>query len=281
MIWRFIPYKKLNAFENMAIDEAIFRENQLIDAAPTLRFYSWSPPSISLGYFQETSKEVDVEACRRYHIDIVRRPTGGKAVLHEHDLTYAVVAKEHNPLFPPDILGTYRVISGCIADALSELGIKAEMAGDGRASQDELLKASCFSSPSRYELLVKKRKICGSAQVRSRGVFLQHGSILLDFNPVKTCSVLLSRHGDRERHVKQLRESVTSIYEHIGSTVNVAMICHSLKKNFEKKLGIELVQEEMTPEEEVLKTQLMHDKYSNDKWNLEGKGVTNGFKYSN
>jgi lipoate-protein ligase A len=281
MIWRFIPYKKLNAFENMAIDEAIFRENQLIDAAPTLRFYSWSPPSISLGYFQETSKEVDVEECRRYHIDIVRRPTGGKAVLHEQDLTYAVVAKENNPLFPPNILGTYRVISGCIADALSELGIKAEMADDGRASQDELLKASCFSSPSRYELLVKKRKICGSAQVRSRGVFLQHGSILLDFDPVKTCSVLLSHHSDRERHVRQLRESVTSIYEHAGPTVNVTMICHSLKKNFEKKLGIELVQEELTPEEEVLKTQLMNDKYSNDKWNLEGKGVKNGFKYSN
>ena len=281
MIWRFIPYKEMNASENMATDEAIFRENQLRDAIPTLRFYSWSPPSISLGYFQETSKEVDVEECRRHHIDIVRRPTGGKAVLHEHDLTYAVIAKENNPLFPPDILGTYRVISGCIADALSELGIEAEMAGDGRASQDELLKASCFSSPSRYELLVKKRKICGSAQVRSRGVFLQHGSILLDFDPVKTCAVLLSRHGDRERHVKQLRESVTSIYEHTDPTVSVSTICRSLKKNFEKKLGIELVHEEMTPKEEVLKTQLMHDRYSNDKWNLEGAGIINGHKYSN
>jgi lipoate-protein ligase A len=281
MIWRFIPYKKLNAFENMAIDEAIFRENQLIDAAPTLRFYSWSPPSISLGYFQEASKEVDVEECRRYHIDIVRRPTGGKAVLHEHDLTYAVVAKENNPLFPPDILGTYRVISGCIADALLELGIKTEMADDGRISQDELLKASCFSSPSRYELLVNKRKICGSAQVRSRGVFLQHGSILLDFDPVKTCAVLLSRTGDRERHAKQLRESVTSIYEHTGSIVNVALICGALKKNFEKKLGIALVQEEMTPGEEILKTRLMHNKYMNDKWNLKGKGATNGYKYFN
>ena len=278
MLWRFIPFKRLNAFENMAIDEAIFREYQLRDAAPTIRFYSWSPPSISLGYFQETSKEIDVEECRRYHIDIVRRPTGGKAVLHEHDLTYAVVAKENNPLFPPDILGTYRVISECIADALSEFGIEAEMAGDGRASQDELLMASCFSSPSRYELLVKKRKICGSAQVRSRGVFLQHGSILLDFDPIKTCAVLLPSHGDRERHVKQLRESVTSIYEHISPSVSVGMICHALKKNFEKRLGIELVQEEMSPEEEVLKTRLMRDKYLNDKWNLEGKGAINGYK---
>ena len=114
----------------MAMDEAIFRVNQRKDSLPTLRIYRWCPPSISLGYFQKIRDEVDVAACNRYHIDIVRRPTGGKAVLHENDLTYAVIAKEHNPLFTPDILGTYRIISGCIADALSELGIYAEMSVD-------------------------------------------------------------------------------------------------------------------------------------------------------
>jgi lipoate-protein ligase A len=277
MIWRFIPFKQLNAFENMAIDEAIFRGNQRSDSPPTLRFYSWSPPSISLGYFQKTSEEVNVEACRSYSVDIVRRPTGGKAVLHEHDVTYAVVAKENNPLFPADILGTYKVISGCIADALSELGIETEMASDGRASHDELLKAACFSSPSRYELLVTKRKICGSAQVRSRGVFLQHGSILLDFNPLKTCAVLLSHSGDREWQIKQLQEAVTSIYEYTGPTVNVTTICHVLKKSFEKKLGVELVEGGLTPEEEVLKTRLLSDKYMTDRWNMEGKGTNYGY----
>ena len=276
MIWRFIPFKQLSAFENMAMDEAIFRENQHRDSPPTLRIYSWSPPSISLGYFQETRNEVNIPACSRYHIDIVRRPTGGKAVLHEHDLTYAVIAKEHNPLFTPDILGTYRIISGCIAEALSELGITTEMSVDGRTWGEESLKAACFSSPSHYELLVNKRKICGSAQVRSRGVFLQHGSILLDFDPVKTCTLLLPQHGNREKQIEKLRESVTSIYEHIGSEFSTAKICHILQRSFEKKLGIELVEGGLTAAEGILMARLIKDKYTNDKWNIEGKGALHG-----
>ena len=278
MIWRLISFKRLNAFENMAIDEAIFRENQRTDTPPTLRFYSWSPPSVSLGYFQATWKEVNVEACRRYSVDIVRRPTGGKAVLHENDLTYAVIASERNPLFPPDILGTYKVISGCIARGLSELGIETEMEGNGRSYQDDSLKAACFSSPSRYELLAKKKKICGSAQLRSKGIFLQHGSILVDFDPVKTCALLLPQEGDRSRQTKKLRESVTSIYEQIGAPVPVEHICHIMKKGFEKKLDIELVEGCLTPEEESLKLRLMNDKYMNDKWNIEGKVASDGRK---
>ena len=257
----------------MAMDEAIFRVHQRKDSPPTLRLYSWSPPSISLGYFQKTRNEVDVFACSRYHIDIVRRPTGGKAVLHENDLTYAVIAREHNPLFTPDILGTYRILSGCIADALSALGIHAEMSADARTSGSDSLKAACFSSPSHYELLVNRRKICGSAQVRSRGVFLQHGSILLDFDPVKTCALLTPRDGDRERHIGKLRESVTSVYEHIGVDIGVTAICRVLQRSFEKKLGIELVEGGLTAEEETLMTRLIKDKYSNNKWNMEGKGT--------
>ncbi|MGC9976944.1 MAG: biotin/lipoate A/B protein ligase family protein [Syntrophales bacterium] len=255
----------------MAIDEAIFRENQRTYAPPTLRFYSWFPPSVSLGYFQSTCKEVNVEACRRYSVDIVRRPTGGKAVLHENDLTYAVIASERNPLFPPDILGTYKVISGCVAGGLSELGIVAEMKGEERSNPDDFLKAACFSSPSRYELLVKRKKICGSAQLRSKGVFLQHGSILVDFDPVKTCAVLLPQDGDQTQLAKKLHGSVTSVHEQVGASVSIENICHVVKKGFEKKLDIKLVEGCLTLEEESLKLRLMNDKYMNDKWNMEGK----------
>jgi lipoate-protein ligase A len=280
MIWRFISFKRLNAFENMAIDEAIFREYQRTDTPPTLRFYSWSPPSVSLGYFQATGKEVNVEACRRFSVDIVRRPTGGKAVLHEDDLTYAVIANERTPLFPPDILGTYKVISSCIALGLSELGIEAEMEGDGRSCRDDSLKAACFSTPSRYELLVKKKKICGSAQLRSKGVFLQHGSIMMDFDPLKTCALLLPQQDDQTWHAKNLRGSVTSIHEQVGVSVSVEDICHVIKKSFEKKLDIAFVEGCLTPAEESLKSRLMNDKYISDKWNLEGKAASDGSKNS-
>ncbi len=277
MVWRVIPFTNSSASENMAMDEAIFRVNQREDSLPTLRIYRWCPPSISLGYFQKIRDEVDVAACNRYHVDIVRRPTGGKAVLHENDLTYAVIAKEHNPLFTPDILGTYRIISGCIADSLSELGIYAEMSVDSRTSGDDSLKAVCFSSPSHFELLVNKRKICGSAQVRSRGVFLQHGSILLDFDPVKTCALLAPRKGDRERQIEKLRESVTSVYEQTGGEISVEKICHVLQRGFEKKLGIELVEGSLTGEEEALMTRLIKDKYTNNTWNMEGRGASHGY----
>jgi lipoate-protein ligase A len=270
MQWRFFPFRQRDAFENMAIDEAMFRVNQYKDLPPTLRLYGWAFPTVSLGYFQDIKREVDVEACRRYHIDIVRRPTGGKAVLHEGDLTYAVVASEGNPPFPSDILGTYRVISQCIAGGLALLGIKAEMADNSRLMDGDSLKASCFSSPSRYELLVQNRKICGSAQVRSRGVFLQHGSILMEFNPYKTCEVMLPHLADCQGQVERLKQSVTSVFEHADRPVDVSDVCRVLIAGFEKLLGIKLVQGTLSPEEEEVKAQLMKHKYMNVKWNMEG-----------
>jgi lipoate-protein ligase A len=268
--WRFFPFEQLDAFENMAIDEAIFRFNQFNEVPPTLRFYGWKSPAVSLGYFQDVEEEVDVETCRRMNIPIVRRPTGGKAVLHEGDVTYAVVARDSNPLFTVDILGTYRVISRCIANGLALLGIEASMADNSRAPDGDFLKASCFSSPSRYELLVENRKICGSAQVRSHGVFLQHGSILMDFNPVKTCDVMLPRSGDYERQAFRMKQSVTSVIEHTDSGMDISTVCRMLKAGFEKTLGIELVRGILCREEEEFRTLLMTHKYMNESWNMKG-----------
>jgi len=270
MQWRFLPFCRLAAFENMAIDEAVFRVNRRKDLPPTLRFYGWASPTVSLGYFQNVEMEVDVEACSRHHVQIVRRPTGGKAVLHNADLTYSVVAREENPLFPADILGTYRVISHCLANGMALLGIKAEMAENSRVPQGDALNASCFSTPSRYELLVENRKICGSAQVRSRGVFLQHGSILMDFDPVKTCDVMLPRSDDYEGQVERLKRAVTSIHEHIDSSIDAEALSCVLKTAFEKTLSIQLVQGILSPEEEEFKMHLMTHKYMNARWNMEG-----------
>jgi lipoate-protein ligase A len=254
----------------MAIDEAMFRVAQGRKMPPTLRLYGWERPAVSLGYFQDIKKEVDIEACRHRQIPIVRRPTGGKAVLHEGDMTYAVVAGERNSLFPTDILGTYRIISGCIAQGLASLGIEADMAADSRVLEGDSLKASCFSSPSRYELLVRNRKICGSAQVRSRGVFLQHGSILMDFDPFKTCEVLLPHSKDGEGQAALLKQSVTSILEQAGSSVDIQAVCRMVTAGFEKTLGIELAEGVLSPEERALKARLLTCKYMNAGWNMEG-----------
>ena len=265
--WRMLPRRVLRAAENMAIDEAVFRLNRREGLPPTLRFFGWDPPAVSLGYFQNTSREIDVEACRQAGIDIVRRPTGGKAVLHEHELTYSLSAAVDRPLFTGDILGTYRVISDCIAEALRRLGLAPEMASDGRSAAGTPLEAYCFAAPSRYELLVGGRKICGSAQVRTGGSFLQHGSLLIDIDPARAAAVMrVSAEG--------VAASTTTLREQLGRAIGADELARVLRGAFEDTLGIILVDEGLTEAEEELKQQLMAKKYSTDRWNLEGKQDT-------
>jgi len=254
----------------MAIDEAVFRVSIRNRALPTLRFYGWKRPALSIGYFQNFAKEVDGAACRRLGIDTIRRPTGGKAVLHERELTYAVIAGTDPSLFPPDILETFRVISGCIARGLREVGIRAEMKGGGRAAPEESLRSSCFSTPSRYELLAGGRKICGAAQTRSHGFFLQHGALLMAFDPVRTCAVVLP-HRYRERQAGRLREAVTSVEEQAGRLLDEETLCRALRKGFEQVLGIRFEEGVLTPEEEELKRELMMKKYGRESWTKEGE----------
>ena len=130
--WRLLPFQSGDAAENMAVDEAIFRERIRTKAPPTLRFYGWRTPAVSIGHNQDARREIDIVACRGLGIAIVRRPTGGKAVLHERELTYAVIAGDDVPPFPPDILETYRIISDCIGKGLAVCGIRAEIERDGR-----------------------------------------------------------------------------------------------------------------------------------------------------
>ncbi len=255
----------------MAVDEAVFRGTIRKTSPPTLRFYGWRTPAVSIGRFQDARQEIDFEACRQLGIDLIRRPTGGKAVLHEQELTYAVIAGDDLPLFPPDILETYRIISGCIARGLAECGIRAEMEAEGRAAGEEPLDRSCFSFPSRYELLVAGRKICGAAQTRSHGVFLQHGALLMAFDPGRTCAVILPRR-EQERQVERLRNSVTSVREQATvPSVDEETLCRAIRNGFMQVLGIEFSEGELTPEEEALKTELMTKKYGSASWNREGR----------
>lgn len=255
----------------MATDEAVFLQSQTKSSPPTIRFYTWSVPAVSIGYFQKISREIDLAACRRMSVDVVRRPTGGKAVFHQHDLTYAVVGLERQDGFPADILGTYRLISCCLINGLRRLGTEAVMSAEGRPMPEMKAGALCFSSPSRYELLVKGRKICGSAQVRSRGSFLQHGSLLLGFDPVQTGEILLSDRDERGRQTNHLREFVTSLMDEGIDLTVMETLCRILKEGFETTLNIRLQEDVLTKKEVVLKEHLLKHKYMNENWNIEGK----------
>jgi lipoate-protein ligase A len=266
MAWRLLDFQNRNIFENMAIDEAILRETIKNRKNPTIRFYSSRPAAVSIGYFQDARTEVNIEKCHRNEVDVVRRITGGKAVFHFNEITYCIVAGDQEKIFPSDISGTYKVISKCMARGLAYLGIRADLAEGGRVGAGEELKSCCFSVPSKNELLVEGRKICGNAQVRRRGGFLQHGSLLLAFDPEKTASLLLPARTPEQ--VEKLREAVTAVNEELASPVDVQEICSQLKKGFTDELGIEIVSETMAPAEETLKNELMK-KYIDVNWNIE------------
>jgi lipoate-protein ligase A len=268
--WRLLPFACLRASENMAEDEAVFLLSR-DRPSPTVRFYTWFSPAVSVGYFQQIDRDIDLAACRKRSVDIVRRPTGGKAVFHGQDLTYAVVGLEQRDGFPADILGTYRRISCCLIRGLREMDIEAQIADEGRTLPEAPVEASCFSAPSRYELLVRGRKICGSAQVRSHGAFLQHGSLLLAFDPLRTGAFLLPHPEGRDQQIAHLRQSVTSLGDEGVALPDMEALCRIMKTGFEAALGVCLEEEALTPDEEALKQRLLREKYTNDRWNLKGR----------
>lgn len=265
MALRFLKFSRYNAFENMAIDEAIFRETIKNKRSPTIRFYGWRPPAVSIGYFQDPQNEINLMQCRKDGVDVVRRLTGGKAVYHNDEITYSVVAGVQEDIFPGDIYGAYKVISNCLIQGLAHLGIKAELAEAGRAMEDADLKACCFSIPSRNELLVSGCKICGSAQMRTKDGFLQHGSLLLSFDPVKTAGLILP--AIKSQHLSKLGNSVTAINEEINADVDIGAICNALKKGFADVLGIEITEQSLTEAEIILKNELLK-KYADPLWNM-------------
>jgi lipoyl(octanoyl) transferase len=161
--------------ENMAIDDALLGRAQ--GGVGTLRLYRWNPPCLSFGRNEPARKRYDVEAIRALGIDTVRRPTGGRAVWHDAELTYAVAAP--CTTFGP-LRDTYLLIHGMLANALRRLNIPATLAPPPSGGVPHVGAGACFAAPVGGEIVVEGRKLVGSAQVRHGNAFLQHGSLLLD-----------------------------------------------------------------------------------------------------
>ncbi len=176
--WRLILDPPLTGRENMEKDLELMGDVSRGDSPPVLRLYRWAPPAVSFGYFQDQEEVVDLKACRELGIDVVRRPTGGRAVLHDHELTYSIVVPEVHPFINNGgVMDAYRSISRGIVKAFNLLNITASLTPEANG-QGELLPGSCFDTPSAYEILVEGKKVVGSAQLRRDGIVLQHGAII-------------------------------------------------------------------------------------------------------
>ncbi|HZG14904.1 MAG TPA: biotin/lipoate A/B protein ligase family protein [Candidatus Bathyarchaeia archaeon] len=271
--WRFIMSDAMSPDMNMAIDEAILTAHSEGKVPPTVRFYTWNPATLSIGYFQKSEKEIDTEEVAKRGIGFVRRPTGGRAVLHDKELTYSVIVSEKHPQMPSSVTEAYKVISLGLLYGFQALGLQAEMVS--LASEEEKEKYSspgssaCFDSPSWYELVVEGKKVAGSAQTRQKGVILQHGSILLDMD-VELLFSLLKFPSDRvkQRMMDSFRQKAVTINDVSPTPVSLQEAVAAFRKGFASGLGIELVEQGLTDEEWKLAEQLAHERYSTHEWNF-------------
>src|SRR5881398_2718711 len=176
--WRLLLDPPAEGAWNMAVDEVLLEGVAAGSSPPTLRFYAWTPACLSLGYFQPFSV-VNVEGCRGLGIDIVRRPTGGRAILHDRELTYSVALPAAVLGQDGGVLPSYYRLSLALQDGLRRLGVPATLAPES-AGSSAAHGPVCFDRPSAHEILLHGRKLVGSAQMRRGGGLLQHGSILIE-----------------------------------------------------------------------------------------------------
>jgi lipoate-protein ligase A len=254
----------------MAIDETLLEVYATSGGPPILRFYTWSPPALSLGYGQRIETDVDLERCRALGVDVVRRPTGGRAVLHDHEITYSVVIREDDPLASMGVLASYLTISRALIRGLSHLGVTAELIplrGPVAAANHEVSPV-CFVMPSSYEVAVGGRKIIGSAQRRTQNVILQHGSLPLSLDREKLFAVLRSSHGHGvlRREEKGVRTPMTTLEEAAGRSYDYAEVITALGRGFAETWEIEFRPSDLTAEERRLSDHLRATKYAADTW---------------
>ena len=181
--WRLIDDGPADGRLNMAIDRAILTACDRGQAPATLRLYGWDKPTLSIGYSQNELADVDREQCEERNIPIVRRFTGGRALLHQHEITYSLVAPIPHPGIPGNLAGAFCAVSKAVISSLEKAGVvNPEMIGKDKRTPGMSRKRSpaCFSASSHWEISVEGKKLAGSAQRRLSKSFLQHGSILLD-----------------------------------------------------------------------------------------------------
>jgi lipoate-protein ligase A len=247
-----------NGAWNMAVDDFMFRS--LGDKPATfLRFYQWEKPTVSLGYSQHAGKAVDLEFCRKNGIDIVRRMTGGKMVLHHQEVTYCICSSDVG-IFSPTLVQSYRAISEALMRGLMRMGIRCTLAGETPSfyARGSL---PCFSHPARNEIEVDGKKIVGSAQKRTKDRFIQHGSIPLIKN-----EGLLKAVSQIDRFQSTVR--MTSLSELRGEEVSFSDVVDHLAAGIAEYFGVSYRRKAFSPKEMDAITKIREERYANPEWSF-------------
>ena len=236
LAWRVVDTGANCGAYNMGVDQVL-----AADAAqgPVLRFYDWDPPAVSCGWNQQPEREANVEACRVLGIDVVRRPTGGRTVLHWEELTYSVACVPEALVAGGGIEATHRTIGACLAEGLRLFGAPVELERAGRCGRPSR-SGPCFGSTARWELKCQQRKLVGSAQRRYGRCLLQHGSILLGRAHERLPQLMRIDAGARQKWTRQVQAHSTDLQSCMGRPIDRAALVNCLVEGFRRQLGAKM-----------------------------------------
>ena len=263
--WRLLYTPPANGAWNMAVDESILEHIQRGQAFPTLRLYAWDPPCLSLGHAQ-SFMDVDVERVKSQGWEVVRRLTGGRAILHTDELTYSVTGSASEPILSGSILESYNRIAQALMFAMRELGLPVEMKEEANHATLET-NPVCFEVPSTYEITVNGRKLIGSAQARKKESVLQHGSLPLTGDLTRICEALIFKDEASRQNAKERLLARATVVESItGTGTDWETAARAFVKGFEAQLGIGFQRGKLSRSESERAEELVREKYANPTW---------------
>lgn len=264
--WRLIIHPPYSGAWNMAVDEAILESVAQKLHPPTLRLYDWHPYSLSLGLAQPFS-DVDTLSLAEKGWDIVRRPTGGRAILHADEITYSICAPDDDAHVSRSVLESYRILSTGLLKALQAFNIQADSKPKPPQDRQKNVNPVCFQSPSDYEITFQGKKLIGSAQARRLHGVLQHGAIPLFGDITRIITVLNYPTENARVEAKiQLQQYATNMVELLGRKLAWQEAADALILGFQDALDIQFHQGNLSPEEKTTARQLYLEKYNNVQW---------------
>jgi lipoate-protein ligase A len=262
--WRLIVDSPMVGAYNMAVDEAIMLAVSDGKALPTLRLYDWSPLCLSLGYGQRL-RDADLNRIDTAGWQIVRRPTGGKAILHGNELTYSVAIPKDHELAQGDVVESYRRISEALLRALTYLGLSP--ASEMQAKGNSGLGPVCFEVPSHYEITSGGKKLIGSAQVRRKDGILQHGTLPLSGDIALICDALAyDNESSREAAKELVRERATTLEAVLGEAIAWETAAEMLVRGFADAFDLDFRESNLSAEEIEMAHQLVQERYAHADW---------------
>ena len=269
-IWNFINTGSKNPYYNMAMDEALLNFVSRGEIDPVIRFYTWNPATLSIGYFQRLQKEIDIDKVKEKGYGLVRRQTGGRGVLHDKELTYSVIVPESHPNMPSTVTEAYKIISQGLLEGFKNLGFETYFAIPRSKEERDKLKqprsSVCFDAPSWYELVVEGRKIAGSAQTRQKGVILQHGSILQDIDIDDLFDMFIFKNERLKAKMKEnFVQKAVAINDISNQHITLNEMENAFKSGFKKGLNIDFKPLELT-EKQKDEVQELEEKYRSEAW---------------